>query len=83
MVIGWLLSAPIAGIAHNQLGSGALRGSIGQTDPVLAALVASYDVEGAVLAPGSVTGIFCKREGGCDLLHSIGSYELLVVKATY
>jgi len=77
MVIGWLLSAPIAGIAHNQLGSGALRGSIGQTDPVLAALVASYDVEGAVLAPGSVAGVLCNQVGKYDLLPSFGSYNTI------
>jgi len=57
MVIGRLLSAAIAGIAHYQLGSRALRGSICQTHSVLAALVARYDVEGAVLAPRSVAGV--------------------------
>lgn len=59
-MLGRLLCAPIAGVAHDQLGSSALSGSVGQTHAVLAALVAGDHIEGAVFAPGPMTGIFCR-----------------------
>lgn len=54
MMIGWLLSAAIAGIAYHQLGRIALQRPVADADAMLGALVSCYNVHGVVLVPRAV-----------------------------